>query len=86
MIAISTRISPVSVLNRLISCRTKIVGTTAGGMMSPENTITLAAFDHPSWRRWATNPTIAESRTMNVTEMTVSNRLFLSAVTNMLSR
>ena len=62
------------------------MGTTAGGMMSPENTMTFAAFDHPSCRRCATNPTIAESSTMNVTETTVSKRLFLSAVTNMLSR
>ena len=35
--------------------------------MSPENTKTLAAFDQESLRRSATNPTIAENRTMNMT-------------------
>ena len=52
--ATSIRIMPCSVLNRLSSCRTHTVGTTAGGMIRPLRISTSATRVHLLGRRWST--------------------------------
>ena len=52
--ATSMRTMPWSVLNRLSSCSTQTVGTTAGGMISPLRISTSATRVHLLGRRWST--------------------------------
>ena len=52
--ATSIRISPGSVLNRLSSCSTQTVGTTAGGMISPLRIRRSATLVHRLGRRCST--------------------------------
>ena len=79
--ATSTRIRPRIVLNRPSAWRTKIVGTMAGGMMSPASSRAATIEPTRSRRRWSTKPTIAANSTIRVTEATVSRMLFRIAVT-----
>ena len=52
--ATSIRIMPWRVLNRLSSCRTQTVGTTAGGMIRPLRISTSATLVHLLGRRCST--------------------------------
>jgi hypothetical protein len=65
---------------------TKMVGTTAGGMIRPERTRKLIHPFHRDWRRWSTQPTIAASTTMIATDPTVTRVLFTNARTTVPSR
>ncbi len=70
-------------MNRCSFCSTQIVGTIAGGMMSPDRTSRLATLATRPGRRWMTNPTIEQSTMRIATETTVRMMLFLKAVTSM---
>jgi len=75
----SMRIIPPIVLNRLSPCRTQIVGTIAGGTMSPARTKKLITPFHRLGRRCRTYPTIAENTTITMTLPTVSTALLRNA-------
>ena len=81
--ATSTRIRPGRVLNSPRLCSTQMVGTTAGGMISPASTSRLTRLASGPGRRCSTNPTIAQSTTRIATDTTVRMRLFLNAVSSM---
>jgi hypothetical protein len=59
------------------------VGTTAGGMISPDSTRKLMKPVHRVLRRCSTNPTIAASTTMIATLVTVRIVLLMNAMTTM---
>ena len=75
-----------SVLNNPIACSTKIVGTTAGGMISPASINALTNNPRRSLRRCCTKATIEHTKTIRATEPIVRTRLFLIDVTTMPSR
>jgi hypothetical protein len=81
--AISTRMSPNRVLKIPRFCRTQMVGTIAGGMISPDSTSRLATLAAGPGRRWMTKPTMAHRTTRTATEATVRMMLFRNAVTSM---
>ncbi len=71
------------VLNRPNDCSTQIVGTTAGGMISPASTRKLTIAVQRDGRRCSTKPTMAPSTTSNVTLATVRMIELMNAVTSM---
>ena len=77
------RISPCSVLNIPSPCSTQMVGTTAGGMISPARTRKLITPVQNDGRRCSTNPTMAARITSSVTLTTVSTVLLKNAVSSM---
>ncbi len=69
--ATSARIIPGSVLNRPSACSSQMVGTTAGGMISPDSTKKPATLDTRPGRRCSTNAAIEAKTTSSATEATV---------------
>ncbi|MFC6605644.1 hypothetical protein ACFQFC_01120 [Amorphoplanes digitatis] len=69
--ATSTRIRPDIVRNRPRRWSTQMVGTTAGGMISPDSTRKLTRPFHRPRRRCSTYATMAEVTAMMVTLATV---------------
>ena len=78
--ATSTRMSPASVLKSPSAWSRKIVGTTAGGMISPARNSPLTSAATRSRRRWITKAIIDARMTVIATDATVRTRLLRSAV------
>jgi hypothetical protein len=80
--AISTRMRPGRLLNRPRLCSTQIVGTTAGGMIKPDNTSALTRFATLPGLRCRTKATIEQSTMRTATDTTVRMIEFWNAVTS----
>ncbi|MNJ78027.1 hypothetical protein D3C77_756670 [compost metagenome] len=74
--------SPAIVLNMPIPFKTQIVGTTAGGIMSPARNKKWTMVSGLLFLRCKINPAIAQTKTKMTIETTVMNALLKKARTN----